>query len=381
MKILFVSHYQGINGAPKSMISLICKLREKGIQFLVTIPNHGPLEDELKRHKIPYCIIVTRECFFQAEDKNGKIRRWFNELYNFKAVIQMTKLIRAYNPDIVHSNSYAIDVGAFAACLTGKPHIWHFREFMKDDFGYLHNMEWKDIWLAKKSSAIIAVSKTIKEYYEKREGLKNICVVYNGIEEKKYRIDRKTLLDGNKLQLLISGTISKGKGQKDAIIASKILYEKGYRNFQLSIVGDGNTEDVLWLKRMRNEYALNQYVKFYGFQNDLVAFRKNMDVELVCSAREAFGRVTIEAMMADMLVIGADTGGTRELIKDGVNGVLYQQGNPNDLADKIEHVIQNREKYVQCVKNGKEYAMHHFDISTTARKVLEIYQRITRNIG
>lgn len=50
--------------------------------------------------------------------------------------------------------------------------------------------------------------------------------------------------------------------------------------------------------------------------------RKKIDVELVCSRSEAFGRVTIESMMSSNPVIGANTGGTKELIIEGLT-VIY----------------------------------------------------------
>ena len=62
------------------------------------------------------------------------------------------------------------------------------------------------------------------------------------------------------------------------------------------------------------------------------------DIVLVCSKSEAFGRVTIEGMFSGRPVIGARSAATAELIKDGVNGLLYDPGNPGDLADKIKRL-------------------------------------------
>jgi glycosyltransferase involved in cell wall biosynthesis len=62
------------------------------------------------------------------------------------------------------------------------------------------------------------------------------------------------------------------------------------------------------------------------------------DIVLVCSRSEAFGRVTIEGMFSGRPVIGARSAATAELIKDGVNGLLYDPGNPGDLAEKIKRL-------------------------------------------
>lgn len=376
MKVLFVSHYEKINGAPKSMLSLICELKKQGVRFLVTLPNHGPMEDELKRLEIEYCIVKSRECFYREGDRKRKILRWFNEIYNVKSVCQMMRVIKEFNPDIVHSNSYAIDVGALAAFLTNKPHIWHFREFMKADFGFVHNIERKAIWLTKKSAKIIAVSEAVKEYYIQRTKAENIEVIYNGIDKEIYRIDKKLHLESEKLKFLIAGAVLDGKGQREAIEACRILHKRGYSNFQLNIVGAISREDMRSLKRIRNRNLLNKYIKIHGFQEDMIAVRQGMDVELVCSVCEAFGRVTIEAMLADMLVIGANTGGTKELVQDGVNGILYQQGNAVDLADKIESVLNNPQQYVQCIRKGKEEALEKFTVGDMSEKVVHIYQEI-----
>jgi len=372
MRVLFVSHCAEINGAPKSMIGLICEMRKRGIEFLVALPEQGSLKEELEKNDIPYCVIKAKPCFYRESEYQEKRRRWLNEIYNLKAVYQMVKLIKEYKPDIVHSNSYAVDIGAFAAYLTGTPHVWHFREFMKEDYGFVHNIECKERWLAKKSQSVIAVSKAVKRKYERAYGIKKIRVVYNGIN-KKDRMDKCNLLSENGLNMIISGTVCEAKGQKDAIGACEILVAKGYKNIQLYIAGSGIGKYIAELKRERNKKGLSRHVKFLGFQSDMKNVRKDMDVELVCSRSEAFGRVTIEAMLADMLVIGANTGGTKELIQDGITGLLYQQGNASDLADKIEKVLINRQQYVECVRNGKKMAIGNFDIVDTADKVYRIY--------
>lgn len=64
--------------------------------------------------------------------------------------------------------------------------------------------------------------------------------------------------------------------------------------------------------------------------------RKNVDIEIVSSKQEAFGKITVEAMMGQIPVIGSNSGGTKELIKHNQNGLLFESGNADDLAKKIE---------------------------------------------
>lgn len=84
---------------------------------------------------------------------------------------------------------------------------------------------------------------------------------------------------------------------------------------------------------------------------------------------EPFGIVAIEAMACGRAVIASDTGGLREIIDDGIDGILFQSGNANDLAQKIEHLLDNR----ALRKKIGEAARHKACTSFSWDKILERY--------
>ena len=102
---------------------------------------------------------------------------------------------------------------------------------------------------------------------------------------------------------------------------------------------------------------------------------KKADSAIVASKAEAFGRVTVEAMMAGTLVIGANTAGTKELIGENY-GLLYEQGNAIDLADKIIYAMQNSEKMSLIAKNAREYSLQRFSAGRNAREIFDVYETI-----
>lgn len=106
-----------------------------------------------------------------------------------------------------------------------------------------------------------------------------------------------------------------------------------------------------------------------------------MDVELVCSKSEAFGRVTIEAMMSMNPVIASNTGANTELIKEDYNGLLYNYGNYVDLANKIEVLIQNPDLLEKYGKNGYKFALENFTAEINAKNIEMVYKElISHNI-
>ena len=96
------------------------------------------------------------------------------------------------------------------------------------------------------------------------------------------------------------------------------------------------------------------------------------DVVLMCSRFESFGRVTVEAMLAGKPVIGAASGGTAELIQDGETGLLYEPGNHDELAMKIEYLFEHPEKRLQLGAAARVWATGRFAQQRYAREVHDL---------
>ena len=202
-----------------------------------------------------------------------------------------------------------------------------------------------------------------------------ISVVYNGVGEENLYEKELEKHQGDTVNFLISGRVSGEKRQEEAIRAVALLIEAGYRNLHLSIAGPGDTDKLCSLIADRK---IEEYVTFLGYRSDLPLLRREMDVELVCSLWEAFGRVTVEAMMSSNPVIGADSGGTPELIKDGENGYLYRQGDERDLADKMRRFMKHPERIRRMGKCAYQTAKAQFSSKRNAERMLEIYRELMR---
>ena len=109
-----------------------------------------------------------------------------------------------------------------------------------------------------------------------------------------------------------------------------------------------------------------------GQIEDMAAFRENMNIELMCSICEPFGRVTVEGMRSGLIVIGSNTGGTVDIIQDGYNGYLYQQGNSTDLADKIQYVIEHENEALFIAKNAIEFTKTHFTVEQNVSAINDV---------
>lgn len=376
MKILYVSHNAQFYGAPKSLLEYVVRIKEKGIEPIVVVPNSGRVKSEFDKAGIRTKIIPYQNCTYRGTYDFMNYMTYVS--LNYGAVRRISKLIQEEQIDIVHTNTLAVDVGALAAHIAGVPHVWHFREYLKEHFGL--NM-WNPCLtrkLIQDSRCCIAISKGIQQKYKKKYNADIICL-YDGIEKSSYyhQIEQHDYRNENN-ELLIAGRISEGKGQWDAVRAVGILVARGI-TVHLNIVGDGEQAFVNELKRYVQGKGLTDYISFRPYTNDLQTMRVQSKIILVCSKMEALGRVTLEAMLAGRIIIGAGSGGTLELIgKNEERGYLYQCGEPEELADKIQYVLTNAEKVLKKEQEAQKYAVELTDLDKYTNRLIQIYRRLLK---
>ncbi len=340
LKVLYVTHYGGLYGANRSMLDMILELRNKyNIIPYVLLNEHGDLEKELQKNNINY---MYRKYFVCAVYDAGKIKTQFKRvikrIVRFFLYAIIVKQIKN-DFDIVHSNSSIVDIGYYISKKCQCVHIWHVREFGKEDYNFVQIDGIKKIKNRyKNTNCVIAISKSIGEMLMDIDKKIAVNVIYNGIKiPEKYK---KFFGEDNKVHFCIVGVVCKSKNQMEAVKAVNNLVEKGYKNFYLHIIGGGTSDGEFdFIKKYIKENHLDKYIELLGYRYDVDMILKKMDVGIMCSHKEAFGRVTIEYMSNYMPVIGANTGGTKELIENKNNGFLYDVDNFMDLSEKMERLI------------------------------------------
>lgn len=376
MKVLYISHDARLYGAPKSLLELVRGMKDKGIEPTVIMPSKGDLQIELDKSKIPNVIIPYYSCVYLGEYRVGDYLKYV--WTNFQAVRRIRKIIKAEEIELVHTNTLAVDVGAAAAYLSKIPHVWHFREYLKEDFGFKRLNTGMVRKLVQNSKCCIAIAEGIKTKYQKEYGI-SLVKLYDGIECSLY--EQPVNMDEDDIEmpeLLMAGAVSEGKGQWDAVRAVEILVNKGVE-VHLSIVGNGDPAFIKALKKYVKEKKLTKYIIFRPFTRGLQKMRAKSSIVLVCSRMEALGRVTAEAMLSGKIVIGTNTGGTLELIgRDEERGYLYQYDHPEELAGKIEYVLQNRQEVYEKEKRAQVFIKKLTDMDHYTDRMIQIYKSNNR---
>lgn len=382
-RILFCFHYSDLNnGAVRSMVDVIETLiKVYNVEAYIIYPDHrGSAIDYLEQigaqcYRIPF----YRVDFYKTLQRKQIIKNDF--IYLLKKMIapycfyKASRIISNHNIEAIYSNTIVIDYGFYLGKKTERPHFWHIREFGKEDHGLSLRCGEKKLYKhMSDSKAIIYISKAIEEKY--RSKLNNNTaqyVIHNDIStefinpKKSFNMDIKS-----PLHVAIIGTIQKGKGQLEAIQAAELV-NKIRKKIILHIAGKTTGEYFDEIKKYVIAHDLSQFVLFDGFIKDVNKYRTNMDVGIVASSYEAFGRVTIEGMLSKLTIIGADVAGTLELINDKKNGLLYHKGDIEQLANNLDMLYNNRIYMKQLAEEGYLEAVEKYTTHRAAKKIADIF--------
>jgi len=209
-------------------------------------------------------------------------------------------------------------------------------------------------------------------YIEGGVPLKDTRIIYHGIDAKQYLLSESHTSEEGACKLLYAGRVSPEKGVRIIIEAISTLTQKGYEGFSLSIVGGGSSDYVSELQRLVEENKLKQRIKFWGMQprEEVKDFFQNHDIFIFSSIwEEPFGIVILEAMASGMSVIGTAVGGSKEILVDGENALVYPPRDSEALAEAIYKLANDAELRKRLGKKAAQCVRERFDIEQTIEQV------------
>ncbi len=376
MKVLYIGGDLQATGASFSMAKLIEEEEKIGVDIIPVVRKgntHNLLEKEGKKH-------YTVETWSWMIDNDNsllknKLHMIVKSLLNISSYIKYKKIISIENPDIIHINSLTTYAGAKAAITCKKPLVWHIREMMEEDLNGSFWNKRQAYRLMKKADCFIAISECVKNKYCKIVGNNKIKCIYNGVDKDLFYNEKHTIFNKKEIFITMAGRITNEKGQLNCL-KSLIPLLKTNSNIILCFAGDGDDKTVSKLHSIVEKNNVNKsQVKFLGFVKDMNELWGKTDIGIVYSKFEAFGRVTVEAKMAGALVIGFNSGGTSELIEDGVDGFLFDD-DTRSLSETVKFTLENINKSRIIADTGRKRATKIFTSENNAKQVVNLYKEV-----
>lgn len=303
-------------------------------------------------------------------------KRCIKTLLNLAANAYVGLLLERCHFDAVHIGGAVITCGARSALKRGVPIIWHLREYGDLDWDlYLYD-EARTLRDMSRSTACIAVSRSVEQHYLKKSANLPTHVVYNGIAPLESVVSLGSPACQREscepLRIGFFGGIREGKGTFDLLDAVGRLASDGLA-LSLDVYGPCDATSLQRFNAMVDSYGLCEEVRYIGWSKVTLSTYRDYDLTVVASRCEAFGRVTAESQLAGVLVVGADSGGTRELLSHG-RGLLYVPGDASSLAEKIRWANCHWDDVRHMVSLAYEYAIENYTTEKYVSSIASLYR-------
>ncbi len=342
-KILYLVTQSDFGGAQHYLYDLTANLSKN---FIIVVAsgeqtNKGELAKKLKAAGVRYLPL-------------SHLKRAISPWHDWLAFWQIVNLIKKEKPNIVHLNSSKVSIlGSFAAWLCKVPkiiytvHGWVFNEDLPVGKKFFYKI--LERLTARFKTGIICLSEWEKQntVRQKIAPAAKISVIYNGIAPINFLprlkareqlakitgapIDDQTILIG------AIGNLYKNKGYEYLIEAVNML--RAMRYALCVIIGAGPEKNNLQLRI--NNYALQNKIILAGAIPDAAQLLCAFDVYVCSSVKEGLPYSILEAMQAELPIVATSVGAVPEIISNGQNGLLTEPKNANQLAEKIQYLINN----------------------------------------
>jgi len=349
MKILYIVNGLRYGGTERQLVEIIRFMSQKG-NYIYLIDLNIPF---------PFSFIVQNYLY----DKIYYIDRRKSRI--LLSLLNIYKICRKIKPNIIHtmdsfSSFYALPVAKLLNIKFVNGSIQH--------AGVSSGLDYKiEKILLKCADMRISNSKAGLEFY-KVDGK----ILYNFIDRKRFQQTNAPLR-----RIIMNANFSDYKDQLTLLKAAELLIKKEDKIELLAFIGDGKNKKLYM--QIAKSLGIAKKIKFLGFVSNVEKELLNYGVGVLCSTKkykEGVSNSILEYMGAGLIAIGPNIGGIPEIITDGYNGFLYEPQNPISLYNKINYILNNKDKMGNIKQNAYKTLDERFNPQKNCELLYKWYQEL-----
>jgi glycosyltransferase involved in cell wall biosynthesis len=288
-----------------------------------------------------------------------------------------------YQPHILHvNNAQAMLWSGPAMRFRGPSVVWHLRDFL--DFPRVGRL------MARHTDAVVAVSKSILTFAADMLGpsARRLVLVRNGIADlppdhagqvAAVRRDLGVTPDAPLVVMAGQSVPRKGHAVLLQALARLATARPDLLSWLLCIEHDLEASShTQRLRRQAAELGCGRGVRITEGVAQISPVLRAANVVVVPSLREPFGRIAVEAMLAERPVIASAVDGLNEIVAAGATGILVPPGNPARLAAALASVLDAPTSWEARGRAARRRALRLFSVSRMADEMVSLYRTVRR---
>lgn len=332
---------------------------------------------------------LSRDCSSHTtEEREGMMfhfiaipHTWYGRPHVIPNILNARRQLKKLQPDLVHcQDNMALAIGAMSAQPARKlftvhgiksveSSVWEGPEY------WSHQMDAQlERWVRHRFDEVVTISPYVDRFLPLHVRKHHIANPVRGM----FFATPRT--DNDMQQFLFVGALTRLKRPLDAIKAYGKLKEL-IPSATLRIVGE--EEDKPYMQEIRKHIAENGItgVDFLGArtQQDVLALMRESAALVLTSVQENSPMVIAESMAVGLPVIASRVGGVPMMITDEINGLMFECGNIDQLAERMTRILHDNSLANQLVRNGRERALFTYSSNAVAAATVQVYRTMLKN--
>lgn len=322
------------------------------------------------------------------------MKRTLHPLNDLSSYNDIKKIIKKFKPDIVHTHAAKSGaLGRIAAYNCNVPilvHTFHGHVF-HSYFGNIKSSIYKAIErnLAKKTSAIVAISKKQKEELVNEHKItsseEKVHVIPLGFDlhrfqenfdEKRKGFREQYKLNTNEIAIGIIGRLVPVKNHSLFMEAIKFVKENTAITIKAFIIGDGRERQKLEL--MAEEFGLLNHVVFTSWEKEIDKVYPGLDIICLTSFNEGTPVSLIEAQAANRPIVSTKVGGVENVVIENHTALLSEIDDKNKFFENLLRIVNDEELRESMSIQGWEYVKQKFHYSRLIEDMQKLYSKLLK---
>ena len=340
----FLLHSCGLGGAELSTLELVQGLVEAGNTVDCLIPfGKNQLAEKMQT--------VGAEVH-----RHTPLTWWTSDpLLAIRETPIAETLLRRINPDLVVTVTGVIPQGAIAARNLRTPHVWCLHEFLDIDHGMQvpFSLDAFPKIVSDFSDKVICNSKSVQNYFFPNEHEDAVVLhPYPTFFGRTSQLNEVTERVNTIVKLGLIANFTPGKGHLLLLHAVKEI-NKYNKLVEVKFFGEGGTDELhAEIRSFILDNSLEESVQFEGYIDSKKRIFESIDVIIVPSSNEGFGRVPFEAMRYGKPIIYSNSGALAEYMIPDKHGIAFESKDSNSLEQAILKLITSETKRRVLINNG-----------------------------
>lgn len=301
-------------------------------------------------------------------------------------ISQLVAICREFQPDVLVAHGFSEHIwGRMAAVEAGVPHIVHVEHNTRER--YTPRRLAQTHALAPVTDAFVGVSQGVRDaLVQMGMPIDRTVAIPNGIDLKPFRRALEIPFYEREPGIVMVSRFSRQKDHVTLIQALFLLKQRGLTP-TVHLAGGGGERHRRPIERLVRECGLESQVIFHGVHRDIPGLLKSNQISVLSTHWEGMPLALLEGMAAGNAVVASYVPGVREVITNGVTGLLVAESDPHALADALQEVLTDLPLASQLGVNAHHQAFREHGRDRMTRRYADLLtdlfnapSRVSRNV-